>query len=97
MDSTRLKREKELNAKTVNVGTTFYREKLNYGFLSRNSYYLCKVIAKEKNNITFEQYTLDGEQINSREMIIKNGYVFDGTFNHSINSKLQFRVRERRW
>lgn len=46
---------KELCAKTVEVGTEFMREKVNYGFITHNDIFICKIIEKKGATITFTQ------------------------------------------
>ena len=46
---------KELCSKTLNVGDEFMRERISYGYMSSNQYFICKIIEKKGAKITFTQ------------------------------------------
>ena len=69
----KFRRNSALNNKTINVGSVFMRERVNYGFMSSNDYYICKVIEKKGATITFEQYNKKCEQIATRTAKIMTG------------------------
>lgn len=65
---------KELCSKTLNVGDEFMREKVNYGYMSSNNYFICKIIEKKGAVIVFSQrdyYT--NKECNQRTAKIMRG------------------------
>ena len=49
---------KELCSKTLNVGDEFMRERISYGYMSSNQYFICKIIEKNgaKKDVQYVLY-----------------------------------------